>query len=100
MRDDEAVEGMEAALVRMADILRKRDAELLELKQTVSAECDERGRLLARVHQLQQAQAGAPASAPPAKAALVEPEPASWQAAAGGGSLALGGGTRGRPRRR
>ena len=56
-----AVEHMEASLIRMSDILRRKDTETESLKRTVNAECSERVRLLALVQQLQGS--GAPAAA-------------------------------------
>jgi len=55
-----AVEGMEAALGRMADILKRRDAELDAIKRTVNAECAERVRLLGLLQQLQPANGDLP----------------------------------------
>ena len=71
MRDDEAVEGMEAALIRVTEIVRRKDSELEALRRTVERECDERVRLLGRVQQLEGAAAAPP---PPAPVVYAEPE--------------------------
>ena len=75
--EQSAVEGMEASLIRMSEIVRRKDAEVESLKRTVNAECTERVRLLALVTQ-QQALAG-PLSAPPSKAPGSAPDAENWR---------------------
>lgn len=57
--DTSAMDGMEAALMRVTEILRRKEGELVAVKRTVNAECAERVRLLALLQQLQPE--GAPA---------------------------------------
>ena len=77
-----AIEGMEASLIRMSEIVRVKDAELEALKRTVNAECQERVRLLALVQGHGQAaapQPSAPQSADAARAAAERDREREWR---------------------
>jgi hypothetical protein len=73
-----ALEQLEGSLVRMAEMLRRKDAELGSVRRIVAAECAERQRLLDRLEQLEPASG----SAAPASMRAVAPGPASTGAAA------------------
>lgn len=71
----ESVGAMEAALDRMAALLKQKEAEVISLRQTVNAECQERVLLLAQLQALGMApsgpaQPGAAPQQPPASAAV------------------------------
>ena len=56
---------MEAALIRVTEILRRKESELDVAKRTVNAECAERVRLLALLRSLQPEADAATAAVPP-----------------------------------
>ena len=67
---------MEGALARMSELCRQKGAEVEALKRTVTAECDERVRLLATVQQLQaQLGGGAAHAVAPPEARRAPPSP-------------------------